>query len=165
MEALIEGLGLDWKVLIAQIVNFTILLLILYKFAYKPLTKMLRDRSATIEKSLADAKRIEQELKATEDKREQTLVQARRQAQDILNQAKDQGEQLKEEMTTRAKHEVEKIVGDAHTSIAQAKEKMISEAKQELGEMVVAASEKVLQEKLDEKRDQTLLEKALKQLK
>lgn len=165
MNELIEGLGLDWKILIAQIVNFTILLLVLWKFAYKPLKKMLHDRTHKIEESLKNAEQIEQNLKGSESKRDEVLSQARRDAQELLDKAQAEGKALKEEMTTRAKTEVEKIVGEAHADIARAKETMIREAKAEIGDMVIAASEKVLSEKLDAKHDHELIEKALKGMK
>ena len=56
MEAL-ESLGIDWKMLVAQVVNFIILLLILRKFLFGPIVKLLDDRRKTIEKGLSDAKK------------------------------------------------------------------------------------------------------------
>ncbi|MFC1663452.1 F0F1 ATP synthase subunit B [Patescibacteria group bacterium] len=162
---LIEGLGLDWKILLAQVVNFFVLLFILYKFAYKPLTKMMRERSAKIDKSLKEAKQIGQNLKASEDNHEKTMRQARKEAQELMNKAKVDGEKIKEEMTVKAKVEVEKIVGHAHTEIAQAKDNMISEAKEELGSMVIGASESILREKLDTKADKELIDKAINKVK
>mgnify|MGYP001588456271 CR=1 FL=1 len=60
---LISKLGIDWKLLVAQIVNFFILLFVLYKFAYKPVLEMLEKRSKTIEKGIHDAKASEERLK------------------------------------------------------------------------------------------------------
>lgn len=165
MNELVEGLGLDWKILLAQIVNFTILLLVLWKFAYKPLKKMLNDRTTKIEQSLKNAEQIEQNLKTSEAKRDEVLAHARREAQTLLDKAHTDAKALKEEMTTRAKAEVEKIVGQAHSDIARAKDTMIREAKAEIGDLVIMTSEKVLSEKLDAKHDQALIEKALKGMK
>jgi F-type H+-transporting ATPase subunit b len=165
MEELVEGLGLDWKILIAQIVNFGILLLILWKFAYKPLVKKLHERTDTIDKSLKDAQRIEEELKATEIKRDEAMTRARRDSQELLDKAKAEGEQIKQEMTAKAKTEVEKIVGDAHADIAQAKEKMIAEAKEEIGNLVISSTEQILGDKIDAAKDKELIDKALKSIK
>ncbi|MFH0951922.1 MAG: F0F1 ATP synthase subunit B [Patescibacteria group bacterium] len=162
---LIEGLGLDWKLLLAQLVNFAILLAILYKFAYKPLIKMLHDRSDKIDKSLKDAKKIEEDLKEIEVLREETMSKTRREAQTLLDKAKANGEQMKQEMASKAKEDVEKIVGEAHTEINLAKQKMISEAKEELGELVVSSAELILREKIDTDKDKELIDKSLKGIK
>ncbi|MCK4891918.1 MAG: hypothetical protein KAS78_04575, partial [Candidatus Pacebacteria bacterium] len=67
MLEIFSKLGLDYKLIIAQAVNFVLLLIILQRLAYKPILKMLNDRTEKIDKSLKQAEQIKEELKKTEE--------------------------------------------------------------------------------------------------
>ena len=77
---LITKLGIDWKLLIAQVINFFILLFVLHRFAYRPILKMLKKRTDTIDKSLSDVKQIEKNLAESNQKKDELLRTARQQA-------------------------------------------------------------------------------------
>ncbi len=160
----ITTLGLDWKLFLAQIVNFSVIAFVLWKWAWKPLVKLLDERSEKIAKSLEDAKRIEEELRKTHERREQILLEAKKEAQSILEIATKNVDALRAEMTAKARSETEKIVADAKLAIAHEKEKMLTEVKTYVADLVILASEKVLQEKIDSKKDKELVEAAIKQL-
>ena len=64
---LLQKLGIDWRLLIAQLVNFSILVIILYKLLYKPVLKVLNDRKEKIEQGLKDAKSLGEELERTKE--------------------------------------------------------------------------------------------------
>ena len=85
---LIDKLGIDLKLLIAQIVNFVILLVILTKLIYKPLLKLLDDRKKMIAKTVDDSKRIEDRLAAIEADRDKVLANASKEAMVIVERAK-----------------------------------------------------------------------------
>jgi F-type H+-transporting ATPase subunit b len=85
-------LGLNGALLISQIVNFVLLLVLLRKFAYTPVLKMLRERSEKIEKSLEDAKKIEDELKNTEETKVKEIRKAKEEAQEIIKGAYETAE-------------------------------------------------------------------------
>ena len=78
------ALGIDVKLFLGQIINFLILLLILWRFAYKPIVKMLNDRRERIASSIANAKKIEEDLIATEQKTRGMLDQAQEEGQKVL---------------------------------------------------------------------------------
>ena len=73
MQELITTFHIDWKLLIAQIVNFGLVLFVLWKFAIKPLSKVMADRSKEIEKSLDDAKQIRDNLTKSHEEREKII--------------------------------------------------------------------------------------------
>ena len=77
---LLGKLGIDWRLLIAQIINFLLLLVILYRLLYKPVIALLDQRSAKIEKSLQAAQQIEANLKQTESERAQKILAAKKEA-------------------------------------------------------------------------------------
>jgi F-type H+-transporting ATPase subunit b len=83
MEAL-ANLGIDWKLLVAQVVNFAVVLLVLKRFAYQPMLKLLDERTAKIEKGLADAENAGKKLSEIEIQEKAILMEARTEAKRIL---------------------------------------------------------------------------------
>lgn len=76
-----EALGLDIKLLVAQIINFGILFFVLKKLLYKPIIKLLDDRKKTIEDSISNSKKIEEELGSLEEKKSQVISKVQKEAQ------------------------------------------------------------------------------------
>lgn len=162
MDALIGTFHIDYKILIAQIVNFTIVLFVLYKFAYGPLLKVMTDRTKKIEKGIKDAEEARKKLEETEVKEKAVLSEARREAQAIIDTAEKTALKNKEELLSEAKKKSDEIVINTQKQLEEEKKKMMGEIKSEIADLVVAATGKVIDEKLDEKRDKELIEKAIK---
>jgi len=162
MEELIKTFHIDVKLIIAQAVNFGIVLFVLWKFAYKPVLKTLNDRSSKIEKGIKDAENAGKKLAETEEKEKEVLGNARKEAQIIMTKAEDSAKKNKEELENMAKEQAEKIIATAKTQIEEENQKMIKEVKAEIGELVVFATEKIIGEKLDKNKDKELINKAMK---
>jgi F-type H+-transporting ATPase subunit b len=162
MSELLTKLGIDWKLLIAQIINFLILLFVLYKFAYGPIVAMLEKRQKKIEQGLKDAEVARKNLEKSEERQKEILKKARREAREIIEKSHTQAEKSKSEIAAEAKAQAEKILSDARVEIEIEKEKTITEIKSEIGGLVAAATEKVVGEKMDEKKDKRLIEESLK---
>ncbi|MDI6777899.1 MAG: F0F1 ATP synthase subunit B [Patescibacteria group bacterium] len=162
MSELITKLGIDYKLLIAQIVNFLVLLFILYKFAYGPILAMLEKRQKKIEQGLKDAEAAGKKLAESEERQKEILRKARTEAKEIVEKAHMQAEKSKSKIAGVAKVQAEKIITDAKAEIEREKTKTISEIKSEIGSLVVAATEKVIGGKMDEEKDKELIEKSLK---
>src|SRR3989338_6119701 len=117
MNELLHSLGIEWPILIAQIINFAILLAILGKFVYKPVMKMLDDRREgtlrAIEREEFSAKKL---LEAEADK-ENILVAARLESEKILETARQDGEELKKKLLASAKEEAGKIHAEAQRKV------------------------------------------------
>jgi len=161
MQELLSKLGIDYKLLIAQIVNFLVLLFVLYKFAYGPIVAMLEKRQKKIEQGLADAEAAKKNLEKSEEKQKEILKKARTETKEIVAKAHIQAEKSKSEMAAEAKAQAEKIIADAKVQIEREKRKMLGEIKSEIGGLVVAAAEKIIDEKLDGEKDKKLIEKSL----
>ncbi len=160
----INSLGINGKLLIAQILNFVILLLLLKKFLYNPIVKMLDNRSQTIKKSLDDAKKIEEELKKTEEKNQEIITAAQAEAKKMVEEAKknaaDEGKRILNEATKQAEAQKTKAVAE----ITREKESAKNEIKKEAAELIALAASKVLQTKIDQKTDKSLIEEAIKRI-
>ena len=151
MENLIDTFHLDFKLFIAQVINFAIVLAVLYWFAFKPLVKIMAERTNKISKSLDDAKLIEQKLSETKDEFNKTIAEAKKQANEILEKAREQADAKKSETVARAKEEIGQIIN-------QEKQKMQAE----VAGLVILAVEKVLDKKIDKKEDLELIKKIIK---
>ncbi len=157
--------GLNLKLFIAQLVNFAIVLLVLWKWVYKPLLKILRERTDTIEKSLADAKQIEQDRLAADETTAAQIKQAKEEARAIIAQSAEKAEALALAGKEKATQEVEQLVAQAKAQIASERTAMKEELKAETMTLAVAVAQKILQEKIDTKADATLIAKAVDSVK
>lgn len=162
MDSLIETFHIDAKILIAQIVNFAIVFSVLYFFALKPLMKVMAERTKKIEKGLADAKEMEKKLAITEDDYAAKMKEAKSEAAAIMEKANAQAEAKKAEMIAKAKDEIGAIINQEKAQMQTEKAKVLKEIKAELAELVGASLEKVLEAKLDDKKDGELIKRAIK---
>ena len=154
--------GLNWKLFLAQLVNFAIILFILWKFVFGPVIKGMQDRTKKIEDSLNDSDRIEKEKTEFETWKQQEMTKARSEAGMIIGQAKETAETTKQNILEQAKTEQNALVEKAKQQLEAEKQKVVLEAKSEIANMVVASTEKILRAKLDSKADSKLIAESMK---
>jgi F-type H+-transporting ATPase subunit b len=159
MEELVKTFNIEWQLVVAQLVNFAIVLFVLYKFAYGPILKMMTERTEKIEKGIKNAEDAGAKLKEIEEKEKAVLVEARKAAQEIVSKAEAQAAKNKEELIVAAKEQSEKILADAEKKIENEKVKMMQEVKGQIAELVIAATGKVIGEKIDAEKDKELIAK------
>ncbi|WP_094603942.1 ATP synthase subunit b, sodium ion specific [Sporomusa silvacetica DSM 10669] len=150
--------------LIAQIINFLILVAILTKVAYKPLMQALADRQAKIADSLETA---EQEKQAAEKLKQEYLAQlaeARTQAQAIVEKAAKLAEQTKEEILKEAREESIRLVKATQEEIAREREHAIAELKGEVVTLAVAAASKIIAQNMDEQANARIVDDFINKL-
>lgn len=161
MEVLSE-LGIDWKMFLAQIFNFLILLWALHRFAYPAILKMLEERTARIEKGLTDAKAAAQKLEEIGEQEKRVLAEAREAAAKLLKEAEAMSKRNHEAALQKAREEAERLIEMTHRQLAAEKTQMVSEAKAELSAVIIAALEKILGQKIDGAKDDELIQAALR---
>lgn len=157
----IGAIGIDGKALLFQIINFAILLLILRQVAYKPILKALEARRKKIDASLKAAKEIEQAQAKVELHQEKLIAKARQEAEAITATAQKQASEVVATAETRAQQRAEQIVSDGRTQIAEDVKKAKAALKKETLGLVIAATEAIIEERLDASKDAHLLERAL----
>jgi len=140
----VAALGIDVKLFLGQIINFLILLLILWRFAYKPIVKMLNDRREKIADSIANAKKIEEDLIATEQKTKGMLDQAQTEGQKIVENSTLVATEQKKEIVALAKNQAEKEITRAKSAINQEKELASKTLEKEMTALIRLATEKIL---------------------
>ena len=159
---LLNSLGINGKLLIAQIINFLILLFVLYKFAYGPVLKMLDERTKKIEKGIKDAENSGKKLEEIAAREKGILDEAKKQAKEIVRRSEDAAVAQAEELVMTAKDQTQKMVETAREQIEQEKNKILVEAKAEIAGLVMVATEKIIGEKLDPEKDAQLIKNAIK---
>lgn len=157
-------LGINLKIFIAQLVNFLLVLLVLWKWVYQPIVKLLDERSERIEKSMKHAQEIEQKMQTVEQEQALLLNQAKSEAAAILEKAREDAERRKKELLENAKQEVQRVVAQGKEQLRSEKQQMIRDAKTEIVDLAIEAARKVLEDAVDEKKSQKLAEKTLEQL-
>lgn len=148
--------GIEPILLLAQVVNFLIILFVLKKFFYKPIVKMLDSRRETIAESLKNAQLIEEKLAKTEEKSAQILKEAQIQGEKFLVDAQSQANHIIESAQAEARSHSERAIAEAMEQITAEKIQMKKELEQDTLELVVKVTQKVLGRKLKPKERQEL---------
>ncbi|HBH17310.1 MAG: ATP synthase subunit b [Parcubacteria group bacterium GW2011_GWD2_43_10] len=161
---LLTKLGIDWKLLIAQAVNFLIVLAVLYRFLYKPLLKFLDERKRRIESSLTEAKRIESELKNLEQKRIESDREARRQAQEIIVAAEKEAEIRRQEVINKMKQEAQAALEEAKQRFESEKEEAMRSLRQDSARLITQALTKVIGKLPSGEVDKKLVSEAVEEV-
>jgi F-type H+-transporting ATPase subunit b len=153
----LEALGINPGYLISQIVNFTLLALLLYFVAYKPILKMLDERSARIKQGLEDAETASRRAAEMEQEFEKQVAEARREGQEIIAQATQMSEKARQEILERAREEAQAQIAKARDEIARERDQAMAQLRQQVAELSLTVSEKVIGETLDEQRQRQLI--------
>lgn len=161
MGDLITTFHIDWHLMLAQLINFAIVVLILWKLAVKPLTAALDKRSREVRESLQDAKRIKDEMQALEQRKVASEHQAKVEAQAILKQAEAEGERQRQETLTRVRAEAEKVVAEARVKFQAEQDEAMQTMRREAARLVVAAVTKVVGKLPSGELDNKLAEEAV----
>jgi F-type H+-transporting ATPase subunit b len=159
----LEALGINLGYLISQIVNFTLLAALLYVVAYKPVLRMLDDRSARIEKGLEDAQEASRRAAEMEQEFDQRMVEARKQGQEIIAQSTQMSEKARQEILATAREEARAEVDKAREEIARERDMAMAELRQQVADLSLTISEKVIGEALDEGAQRRLIDEFLQQ--
>ncbi len=158
-------LGIDWKLFLAQLVNFGIVLFIFWKWVVKPLGTTLTERQKRIEAGLSNADRMDEEKKKFEEWKTAEMKKIRTESDHILRTTTDTANKIKQETIVDAQNQAKKLVEQARMSIEAEKVQSMKEVRQEVATLVVAASEKILHGKLDGKKDQEFIAETMKGMK
>lgn len=159
---LLTSLGIDPKLFIGQAIAFGILLFILGKFVYPPLIKSIDKRREKIEAGLQEAKEAQEALEKAESRVEALLADARKEADAIVARSHEEASAMVREAETKAKERAERLVADAKSQIDADVVKARAALKKDTMQLVALATEKIIHEKLDAKKDEQLVEQALK---
>jgi F-type H+-transporting ATPase subunit b len=156
-----DALGINVPGLLSQLINFLILLGLLYMFLYRPIIRMLDQRSLRIKESLEQAEMVRQQAQQAQADFQVQIEQARREGQEIVAQATKIGEQMKEEARQEARTQAEQILTRARSEIEAERDQAISELRKEFADLTVAAAGRVINRSLDKSAHMDLIDEVL----
>lgn len=152
-------LTLDPGVSIWAVLTFAILLILLKRFAWKPIIDSLDEREKRLQSSLKTAEDARNESCKIAEQQKEILLQSRQEASEIMNIAKASAEDFKQKIEISAKNEKEKILASAETEINSMKDAAVRELKNTAVNLAIGAAEKLLDENLNESKSKILIEK------
>ena len=156
--------GVDWPHLTAQIISFSIVCALLYRFAYRPVLKMLEDRRQQIALGLANAEKIKAELAQTADHRQEVLAEANAQANRLIEEGHLAAARVREQETQKAIAEAEQIIVKSREAAARDYARMLAELKREVGRLVVNTTAAVTGKILTPEDQRRLAEQTAKEV-
>ena len=159
-----QRFDVTWPTLIAQMVNFLLVALVLYKFAVKPIIATLDERQQKIAEGLQYAEEMKDQLAATERERSEKVQEAAAEAQRILGETREQAKEMIEVKTQEAAAQAEAIIRKASEATELERQKMLSEVRQEVARLVVETSAKVLTRELSADEKASYSDSAAKEL-
>ena len=156
------GLSLDPSIIAIQMLNFLVLLIILWILLYKPLLKILHDREKRINDGLENAERADRMIAESEQTRLEKIKMAKIESQKILEDARKSGEKNRASIVQDAEKEAAKLIQNGRNVIDLERTKAEQELKVQAVDLIIQTAEKVLREKLDPLHDQKIIEESLK---
>jgi F-type H+-transporting ATPase subunit b len=145
-------------------ITFLVLLVVLSKFAWGPIVKMLDEREKTIHGAIESAKKERAEAEKLLAAQKESLAKATREAAEVAKRNQDEVEKLRQELTAKARKEAEELVASARKQIVEEKSKAVAELKGMVADLAIDAAGKLVKASLDEKAQRQLVEDYLKQL-
>jgi F-type H+-transporting ATPase subunit b len=159
----ISELGINVPTLLTQVVTFIILLVVLRFVAYKPIMRMLDERSKRVKESLEQAEAVKEQSARAEEELKKQLEQASREGQERIARAVKAGEEVKQKAQEEAKKEAEALISRARTEIQRERDDAIDEVRREFADLTVLAAGKVIEKSLDKEEHRELIEKVLEE--
>ena len=156
--------GLDQTLLLAQTLNFLLLLIVLRKFLYKPVTKMLKDRKDRIAKSLLDVQEIDRKLAHMEDEHKKIVLQAHEEAKQIIKEARKEAALIISQARQKADKESELIRSHAHEALLQEQVHLQEKIRSQMADLIGKGIEKVTHKALDERKQRELVDETVQNL-
>ena len=163
MEFLNE-FGFDPMLFFAQVVNFLIIFYILKRFMYKPVLEMLKKRENEIKKGISNKEESDRLLAETREKETQILQKAQIKAENIVNNAKEEANQIKIQNEENTKREAKKMITEAKITIENETKEAEEKLTAKIGNIAIMLLEKSLTGIFGKKEQEIILKKAAAQL-
>ncbi len=145
-------------------ITFILLLLILKKFAWKPILSALSQREDAIKDSLEKAEKAKEEAQKILQENQASITKAEEESKKIIEQNRAYADKLKEQMLKDSKVQAQKIIEDASSEIERKKEETFNELKTKVAEIVIQAAEKILSENLNKDSNKKLVNKYIDEI-
>ena len=158
---LFYALGLDIRILLAQFINFAILVFVLYRFAYKPIFSVLEERKRKIQEGVEKFERAEKTLEEEHQKSAEILKEAKKEAKEIVEKSSRTAQSQREELLSLAKSEIVEMMKKAQKDISDEKKHLLEGIRKDIIRLILLSVEKILQKDITESDRKVFTEKAI----
>ncbi len=159
----LANLGINGAELLAQVVNFFVLFGLLFLVAYKPLMRILDERTRKVRESIEQTEYIKQRAAGAEEEVRKRIEAAGQEGQSIIARAVRTGEDVRQQAQQEAKKDAEALLNRAKAEIQHERDEAVSELRREFADLTVTAAEKVINRSLDKKAHRELIEETLEE--
>ena len=160
---MLETLGIHFPSLLIYLINFLLVLGLLLLFAYRPILRLMDQRAERIRESLAASERAREAAASSQEAVEAQLVDARREGQRIVEQAREAAERYRAEEMERARNEAETFVTRARADIERERDAAIEEVRASFADLAMTAAERVVRRSLDRPAHEDLINQVLQE--
>lgn len=164
IQQIMRTFGVDWPHLGAQIISFCIVCILLHRFAYKPVLKMLAERRDQIAQGLADTEKIKAELARTEAQHQEVMMRANTQATLLIEEARAAAARVQQQETQKAIAAAELIIVKSREAAAQEYARMLAELKLEVARLVLQTTATIIGKTLTPEDQRRLAEETVRRL-
>ncbi|HMD60388.1 MAG TPA: F0F1 ATP synthase subunit B [Opitutaceae bacterium] len=159
-----QQFGISWPFLLAQILNFSLVAFVLWRFAFKPVLAMLDERQKKIAAGLEYAEEMKAKLDAVQQESAASAKRAQLEATRIIEEARKSAKEFLDRQTQESAAKAGEIIAKAQQVIELEKRKMLAEARTEIARLVVAITERVLAKEMSEAERSRYNESAAREL-
>lgn len=159
----LASLGINMPTLLAQVINFVILFGLLYLVAYKPIMRMLDERSRKVKESMEQTDFIKEQAAHAEEEAEKRIEAASREGQELVTRAVRTGEEMRQQAQQEARQDAEALIARARTAIQREQDDAIGELRKEFADLTILAAEKVIDRSLDKEAHRQIIDKVLEE--
>jgi F-type H+-transporting ATPase subunit b len=145
-------------------ITFLFLILVLWKFAFGPIGKMLAERETTIRDAIDSARKEREEAEKLLAQQKDALVKAQRDAAELAKRNQQEMENFRSQLTAQARKEADDMVATARKSIEEERKLAVAKLRAEVADLAVAAAGRIVKSSLDEKAQRQLVEEYIKDL-
>ncbi len=160
---MLETLGIHFPSLAIFLVNFLLLLALLYLFAYKPILRLMDQRADRIRESLEAADRAREEAASSQEAIQEQITEARREGQRIMDQTREAADRFRTEEMDKARQEAEAFVERARADIQRERDSALEEVRASFGDLAITAAERVIRRSLDRQAHEELITQVLEE--
>lgn len=158
-----EGLGINFGFLVAQIVNFLILFVVLQRWVYPRVLSMLEERRERIRTGMEEADEARRKATLAEEEYQNRLDEARREADNIIRRASEQAEGTRQDILVKAQEEARELRQRAEEEIAAERAQALAGMQEQVADLAILAASKVIGHSLDEDGHRQLVQDFLAQ--
>jgi F-type H+-transporting ATPase subunit b len=145
-------------------ITFLVLIWVLWKFAFGPITKMLAERETTIRDAIDSARKEREEAEKLLARQKEALLLAQREASEIAKRNQQEMENFRAQLTAQARKEADDLVASARKAVAEEKKLAVAQLRAEVADLAVAAAARIVKSSLDEKTQRQLVEEYIRDL-